>query len=77
MERSEKFSQYMVFVLSCAAIILVSLPAAHPWQRWGYVVGLLSQPFWIYTAIYHKQLGVFLTSCVYTVSWIFGIWLRF
>jgi hypothetical protein len=67
----------MVFVLGCPAIFIVSLPATNPWQRWGYLVGLLSQPFWLYSAIYNRQRGIFLISCVFTVNWILGILFRF
>jgi hypothetical protein len=77
LKKIEEISQVLIMVLSCAAIILITLPAGCPWQRWGYVVGLLAQPFWLYTAIYHKQTGVFWSCYVYTVIWLLGILTRF
>jgi hypothetical protein len=49
------------------------------WRRWGYVFGLLGQPFWIYTALYHKQWGVLALSLWYTYSWgqgVYNYWRR-
>ena len=77
LQKIEKISQFMIFIFGCVAIFIVSLPATNPWQRWRYVIGLLSQPFWFYTAVYNRQPGVFLVSCVFTVSWILGISIRF
>lgn len=42
--------------------------------RWGYIMGLLSQPFWFYIAISTGQIGVFVMSCWFTYCWIKGIY---
>ena len=76
-KKLDTIAQALIFVFGCAAIFMVALPATNPWQKWGYVVGLLSQPAWFYTSIFHGQIGVFLVSCIFTGSWIFGIWVRF
>lgn len=47
------------------------------WQRWGYVVGLLAQPFWFYATIMADQWGLFVLSCWVTYSLSMGVWRRF
>ena len=44
------------------------------WGKWGYIFGLCSQPFWLYTTIIHNQWGLFALSCWYTFSWAQGVW---
>ncbi len=62
-------SQIGLTVFSLAAILLVAKK-----NKWGFVVGLLSEPFWFVTSYTHKQWGIFLLSIVYTGTWIFGIY---
>lgn len=38
------------------------------WQRWGYILGLLGQPFFFYTSLVHEQWGVFAMAVWYTIS---------
>ena len=38
--------------------------------RWGFVVGLCSQPFWFYTTIAHEQYFIFVASLLYSASWV-------
>jgi hypothetical protein len=47
-------------------------------NKWGMVVGLVSQPFWIYTTIYHHQWWMFILTFFYDYNWIVGIkhWFR-
>jgi nicotinamide riboside transporter PnuC len=61
--------QTMIFVLGVGAIILISKK-----NKWGFVLGLLSQPFWIITSYNSDQWGIFFLSLVYTVTWGFGIY---
>ncbi|KKP32936.1 MAG: hypothetical protein A2312_00695 [Candidatus Staskawiczbacteria bacterium RIFOXYB2_FULL_32_9] len=62
-------SQIALSILSISAIILVSKK-----NKWGFVVGFLSQPFWIITSYINKQWGVFFISVIYTFVWAFGIY---
>ncbi len=62
-------SQIGIVILGVAAILLVSKK-----NKWGFVLGLLSQPFWFITSFINRQWGVFFLSIVYTGSWIFGIY---
>lgn len=47
-----------------SVIVLTSLGSAwflglnDPRRRWGFVISLIGQPFWIWTAIQHRQWGV-------------------
>jgi len=61
-------AQIGVFIFGVIAIILVSRK-----NKWGFVFGLLSQPFWFITAYTNRQWGVFLLTFIYTGSWMYGI----
>jgi len=62
-------SQIAIFAFGVAAIILVAKK-----NKWGFVFGLLTQPFWYITSYIHQQWGVFFVSLAYTFSWIYGIY---
>jgi hypothetical protein len=64
--------QTCILVFSAAAIFLVSCKERRH-RRWGFICGLVSQPFWFYTTWKHWQWGAFLLSCWYTGSWINGL----
>jgi len=61
-----------ILIFGAGAIILVARK-----NKWGFVLGLFSQPFWFITATTHRQWGVFLVSIIYTFSWIYGIYCWF
>lgn len=65
----DAITQTGVVLFSVPAIFLVARK-----NKWGFVLGLLSQPFWIATAICHGQRGVLLLSIIYTLNWIHGIY---
>ena len=52
-----------IFLTGATAIILVAKK-----NKWGFVVGLASQPFWFITAIQNKQWGVFFVSIVLNLT---------
>ncbi len=62
-------AQIGLTVMSVSAIILVGKK-----NKWGFVIGLFSQPFWIITAIINHQWGVFITSILFVFSWLYGIY---
>jgi len=73
--------QFGIFVFSLAAIVMIA--STGPLHRWGFIVGLLSQPFWI-AALWRARSsdgsrlwGMFVLSCVYCAIWMFGILNRF
>jgi hypothetical protein len=45
-------SQIAIFILGAGSIILVAKK-----NKWGFVLGLASQPFWFITAIVNHQGG--------------------
>jgi nicotinamide riboside transporter PnuC len=61
--------QAMLFILTIGAIFLVARK-----NKWGFVLGLLSQPFWFYTSYVNTQWGIFLTTVVVTATWVYGIY---
>jgi len=67
--------QVAITVLSLAAIAMISTTGT--WHRWGFVVGLISQPFWILATWRARQWGMFGLSVIYVFVWIFGIGARF
>ncbi len=46
-------------------------------NRWGPVVGLVSQPFFYLSAVIHRQWGFLILSLAYTVVWLNGIRINF
>lgn len=61
-------SQIALPILSISAMILVARK-----NKWGFVLGFLSQPFWIITSYINNQWGVFFVSIIYTFTWAYGI----
>jgi nicotinamide riboside transporter PnuC len=62
-------AQIGIAVFGVAAIILVSKK-----NKWGFVFGLISQPFWYVTSYLNGQWGVFFVSIIYTASWTYGVY---
>lgn len=63
----DTIAQAGVFVSGVTAILLVARK-----NKWGFVVGLISQPFWFYTTYYHKQWGIFALNFAYLGTWLYG-----
>jgi len=66
------FVQVSIAILGGLAIWLVG--RLEDWKKWGYVVGLTSQPFWFYATIKGEQWGIFVLSIWYTYAWCQGIY---
>ena len=71
----ELISQIFIPVFTGLSVYLVS--RTDKFHRWGYVVGLCNQPFWIYTAINNEQYGILALAGWCTFSYIKGIYNRF
>lgn len=65
----DSIAQVGLTILSVSAIFLVAKK-----NKWGFVAGLLSQPFWFVTSFLNQQWGVFITSIFFTISWALGIY---
>jgi hypothetical protein len=49
------------------------------WMRWGYVLGLVSEPFWIWTAYEKNQWGILALTVWYTYAYgqgIYNYWIK-
>jgi nicotinamide riboside transporter PnuC len=68
----DTYANFGMFIFGVIAIILVAKK-----NKWGFVFGLCSQPFFFITSWINKQLGLFLLSIIYTMSWIYGIYIWF
>jgi hypothetical protein len=64
--------QLGILVFGCSSIWILGRP--EHWRRFGYILGLLSQPFWLYMSIKTGQWGVFILSLFYSYSWAQGVW---
>lgn len=73
--RRLQLDQVAIAILSAAAILL--LTEAGPIARWGFVVGLVSQPLWIRATYQARQSGMFIISLLYVPIWIRGIVIHF
>ncbi len=65
--------QTCIVVFGLTAIFLISCKDEKI-RRWGYVSGLISQPFWSWSAYTNGQWGIFILSFFYAASWLKGIW---
>lgn len=68
-----KFDQIFIFILGGLSIYLVGSNDKKT-RKYGYIFGLLSQPFWIYSAYINNQNGILFLSLWYTYSWGRGIY---
>ncbi len=67
--------QVWILITSCSAMWLISRPER--WSRLGFIIGLFSQPAWLYTTYIHEQWGAFLVACWYTYTWCQGIYFNY
>jgi nicotinamide riboside transporter PnuC len=65
-------SQIMIFIFGAAGIWFVSRKES--WKKWGFVFGLVAQPFWFYVTWKNQQWGMFCLTIFYTYSWLQGIY---
>ena len=65
-------SQIAIMIFGASAIWLVG--RKEKWRKWGYVLGFMGQPFWIYTAIISEQWGILVMTLFYAYSWSQGIY---
>lgn len=61
----------MIAILGTVTIWV--LAQKKPWAKWGFVVGLIAEPFWLYTAWTTKQWGIVAMVFVYAICYIIGI----
>ena len=69
--------QIWIIICGCSAIWMVG--RVEHWKRWGYIIGLIGQPAWIYTTITNEQYGITILAFFYTYSWgqgIYNYWIK-
>ena len=64
--------QIGIVFTGCSAAWLVS--RREQWKKWGYLLGLCGQPFWVWTSINNEQWGILALSVWYTYAWGQGVW---
>lgn len=70
-------SQVVIVLTGAAAIWLVNRP--EKWSRWGSIVGIVGQPFWLWTTWTNAQWGMLALSVWYTYAWgqgVYVFWIR-
>lgn len=65
-------NQALILILGGAAVWLAASPEARR-RRWGYLLGLASQPFWLLESAGRGQWGIFILSCWYAWAWARGL----
>ena len=73
----DAISQIGIFLFGASAIWFVG--RKEKWSRWGYVLGLIGQPFWFYTTITYEQYGLVVLCLFYTYSWgqgFYNFWIK-
>lgn len=61
-------------ILICTSIAIFLLLAENPKLRfYGCIVGLLGQPFWLYSTWHSQQYGMLIVSVWYTLNYFRGI----
>jgi hypothetical protein len=71
----DRFLQVSIALLTLAAIGLVT--SASEYARWGHVVGLLSQPFYLAATRRARQWGMYVVALALCGLWLRGIVLHF
>lgn len=69
----ELFCQAMI--VSCGAASIWMLNTKH-YRRLGAVIGLIAEPFWLWTAIHHRQWGIVLLCFWYSYAYIQGVFVN-
>lgn len=64
--------QFFILIFSAISILLVC--RTDKYKKYGYIFGLISQPFWFYSSYINHQYGMLILTVVYTYSWIVGIY---
>lgn len=67
----DTITQWVTPIMSMTTVYL--LTRKDDIKKYGYIVGLVSQPFWLFTTWYHHQPGLFIAAIFFTVRWSMGI----
>jgi hypothetical protein len=73
----EYIPQIMILLCGCSAVWIVG--RKEKWRRWGYILGLIGQPFWFIETLRNEQYGIFLMCLWYTYAWgqgVYNYWIK-
>lgn len=62
--------QSAIVIFSCISITLFSSKTLY---KWGFVAGILGQPFWVYATFTTEQWGMLLVAVWFSISHLRGI----
>jgi len=62
-----------IFILLIGASSIWFISRKEKWSKWGYLIGMCGQPFWLYTSYVNQQWGIFALSVWYLYAWGQGI----
>ena len=65
--------QILIAFLTVPALYLIAQRNPNL-QRWGFIIGLSGQPFWLWSTLDSRQYGMFLVSVFCTWTWTCGVW---
>lgn len=65
-------AQVVIFVCGCLSLFLIARNDRY--SKYGFLVGITAQPFWLYTTYVNGQWGIFAVSFIYTANYCLGIW---
>lgn len=68
----ELICQAGMLIFGGLAVFFVS--KKNKWMKWGFIFGLMGQPFWVYTSVHTEQWGMFALVVFYTFNWMKGIY---
>lgn len=63
--------QIICAILGASAVILVGCKR-HSLYRWGYLVGIINSPVWVFVEIYYEQWYLLLINIFYCYGWVQG-----
>lgn len=64
--------QFLILLFSGVGFFLLSIKDKSI-SRFGYILCLIAQPFWIITALFNEQWGILILSVIYGISSLNGI----
>lgn len=65
--------QTLIAALTIPALFLVAQHSFYR-RRWGFLLGISAQPFWLYATFSPDTYGMFVVSVFTTGTWFLGVW---
>ena len=64
-------SQIICAILGASAVILVGCKK-HSLYRWGYLIGIINTPMWVFVEVWYGQWFLLPINILYLYGWIAG-----